>query len=586
MTPPKNLPYLEDPDYQAASTHFQNGEWEAGLESLDTVINRYPAVKELQALREEIFLKKQVDADEIVDKQVERKKKTVRTGIRLVILTLAVLIVIWGAQSFSSRIIEQWNNIRTGFLAEIQNIDLAIQYRDAQSYVLANQPKAAQEIYESILNENPDYPGLDTLGTDITNLLAYQDLYEQAVQSRANGDPLTALDQFQKIHDEKPNYLDVAIQIQEIKGDLYLVDLFEQAETAYEDQDWELAASQYESIHAIAPDFKTALVEQRLVRSYMNLASQILEAEQESPTALKEAESYFRKVMVLNPRDEALLAEQIRITNEFKNRLFDIYIRTAREAIAGQEDSLEALEIAKNYYRSALQLKPNDPTASLELKMAEAYLQAQVDFAAGLVDPAIQNLELIYQRYPSYANGTAIQTLYECYMSRGSAYSAGGQLESARVDFQKAAEITTQIENSVLKLYFAKVKIAETEGVMNNYSVAVNNYQEAVDLIDLEPILDEADADLSYLLREAQRYAGIEWYRTSYRLFRRVLPATDLILDKGEIVVIQEGDYLSSLANLYDTTVEEIVKANALPNASNIQMGQEIIIPTLKGIGE
>lgn len=586
MTPLKSAPYQKDPDYLAAFNHFQKGEWEPGLAALDTLIRQYPAARDLQSLREEILLKSQLDDDEIIDLKEERKRKTIRIGVRLGILALAIIFVFWGVQTFSSWIFNQWDNVRTGILTDLQNVELAMQYRDAQSYLLANQPLAAQEIYQNILESEPNYPGLDTLSTDITAMLAIQSRYDQAVQSRADGDTLTALNQFQEIYNENPDFLDVAIQIQEIKGDLYLVDLLEQAEVAFEDQDWELAASQYGSIRAIAPDFQTALVDQRLIRSYMNLATNILESEQESPAALQEAENYFRKVMVLNPRDQALLAEQNRIKDEFKNRLFEVYLQAARDAVIGQEDSLKALEVARSYYNSALLLKPNDPTASLELKMAQAYLKAQVDFGAGLVNPAIENLEFVYQNYPSYANGTAIQTLYECYMTRGDAYSATGELESALVDFQKAAEIASQIETSVLKLYFAKVKIAETEGVLNNYSVAVNNYQEAVNMIDLEPILDEQDAELSYLLGEAQRYAAIEWYRTAYRLFRRVLPATDLILDKGEIVVIQEGDYLSSLANTYGTTVQEIVKANALPNAANIQMGQEIIIPTLKDIGE
>lgn len=586
MTPPNSVPYQQDPDYQAAMTHFQKGEWEAGLAALDAVISQYPTNRELQVLREEIDIKQQLDDDEVIDVQVERKRRTLKIGVRLGILALVIIGVFWGVQTFSSWILNQWTNIQTGLLADFQNVELAMQYRDAQSYLLANQPRAAQDIYQAILEADPDFPGLDTLSADITTMLAYQSRYDQAVQSRADGDTLNALEQFQEIYNENPNFLDVAIQIQEIKGDLYLVDLFEQAETAYDSQDWELAATQYESIRAIAPNFQTALVDQRLIRSYMNLAASILESEQESPEALQRAESYFRKVMVLNPRDAALIAEQNRLKDQFKNRLFDVYLQAARDAVVGQEDSLKALGIARSYYNNALLLKPNDPTASLELKMAQAYLKAQVDFEAGLVNPAIQNLEIIYKSYPSYANGTALQILYECYMTRGDAYSATGELESALADFQKAAEVASQIETSVLKLYLAKVNIAETQGVLNNYSVAVNNYMEAVALIDLEPILDQQDAELSYLLGEAQRYAGIEWYRTSYRLFRRVLPATDLILDTGEIVVVKEGDYLSSLANAYGTTVQEIVKANALPNAANIQMGQEIVIPTLKDIGE
>lgn len=586
MTTKKSVPYQKNKNYQSALGFFQQGEWEPGLAALDAVIIEYPTANDLQMLREEILLKRQLDDDEVIDTKKEQKQKNIRTGIRLGILAVVILVVFWGAQTFSSWIYNQWINIQTGIVTDFQNLELAVQYRDAQSYLLANQPNAAQEIYQQIVEANPNYPGLDTLYTDITNMLGYQARYDEAVQDLENGDSLTALSKFQGIYDEKPDFLDVAVQIQEIKSDLYLMDLLEQAEAAYGNEDWELASSQYESLRAIAADFRTELVEQRIIRSYMNLAAQILESENASLETLDRAEGYFRKVMVLRPRDEVLLTEQNRIKEQFKNRLFDIYVQAAREAVVGQEDSLKALETAKNYFQNALLLKPNDPNIKLEFDVAQDYLQAQIDFEAGLMNQAITNLEFIYDKYPKYANGTAMQTLYESYMTRGDAYSATGELESALIDFQKAAEVASVIENSVLKLYFAKVKVAEVVGILNNYAAAVDNYREAVTLINLESILETQDADLTYLLREAERYADIEWYRTAYRLYRRVLPATDFILDKGEIVIIKEGDYLSSLANTYDTTVQEILNANALPNAANIQMGQEIIIPTLKEIGE
>ena len=119
-------------------------------------------------------------------------------------------------------------------------------------------------------------------------------------------------------------------------------------------------------------------------------------------------------------------------------------------------------------------------------------------------------------------------------------------------------------------------------GILNNYAVAVNNYNEAVELINLQSLLDAEAPDRAYLLREAERYAGIEWYLTSYRLYRRVLPATDLILDIEEIITVGEGDYLANLAKSYGTTVREILKANALSSAGNIQLGQKLVIPTLK----
>ena len=586
MTTQTRTPYYNEPKFLAAMDHFQNGEWDAGLTALDLVQRDYPNTPDIKTLREEILLKRQLDDEEVIDERKDQTRKLRRIGIRLAILALVFVFIFWGVQTFSGWIVGQWTNIQQGIMADVRMFETAIQYRDAQSYLLSNQPEAALDVLEEISKTDPNYPGLDTLYVEVEGLLLYKSRYDEAILNRDEGNILTALEQFESINQEQPDYLDVAIQIQNIQGDLYLVDLLAQAEDAYDAENWDAATSQYETLRAIAPYFQTELVDQRLIRSYMNLGTQILQKEDRSPETLKLADNYFRKVLVLRPRDETLLTEQNRVKEQFKARLFDFYVQTARETVIGQEDSRDALEIATRYLENALLLRPNDTNVMLELDLARNYLQAQIDFEEGLVNSAITKLEFIYANAPHYANGTALQTLYESYMVRGSAYSATGELEPALSDFQSAAEMAALTDNPVLKLYFAKVKIAETVGILNNYAVAVNNYKEAATLIDLETILAGADGDLSYLLREAERYADIEWYRTSYRLYRRVLPATDLILDKVEIIVIKEGDYLSSLAKIYNTTVEEIVKANALPSAGNLQMGQEIIIPTLKELDE
>ncbi len=45
--------------------------------------------------------------------------------------------------------------------------------------------------------------------------------------------------------------------------------------------------------------------------------------------------------------------------------------------------------------------------------------------------------------------------------------------------------------------------------------------------------------------------------------------------------VVQPGDTLGSLAELYNTTVEEIMATNGLDDPNTLQVGQELIIPSL-----
>lgn len=582
MTIETKVQYLKEPKFQAAMKDFQNGRWDEGLTALDEVKKDYPFVIEIDALRQEMFLRSQLDEDEIKDSRVDRTRSVLRLGVRLALLALTLVFIFWGVKTFDDWIRGQWTGIREGLLSDITSFETRLKFRDAQSYLQANYPDSALVLLHEIANDDPDYEGLDELINEAEGMQALKTQYEEAVALLEDGDPIKALEEFEAIYEQQPNYLDVSLKIQDIEGDLYLLDLLDQAEAAYDKGNWELASSQYETIRAIAPEYRKELVEQRLIRSYMNIGTEILEGENDSPEALSLADTYFRKVLVLRPRDEALIVEQTRVREQFKERLFQYYVAEAKNAIFGQEASLQALENANSFLNKALLLKPDDPDVLRELNLANAYLQSQIDFDRGEIFPVITNLEYVYSVDPNYANGTALQTLYESYMARGDLYSATGEVESALNDFQKAAAIAAETNDSILQLYFAKVKIAETMGTLSNYAIAVNNYNEAVEMINLHSILDVEDLDRAYYLNEAERYAEIEWYRTSYRLYRRVLPATDLILDRGEIVVIKAGDYLSSLAKLYHTTVEEILNANALPSAEDIQLGQELIIPTLK----
>lgn len=583
MTTQKHVPYRKDPRFLVAMEHFQKGEWSAGLTALDDVQNQYPNAEDLGLLRQEILLKTHIDDHEIIDDQQTKRKNISRSGIRLGLLAIAVVIIIWGFTTFNTWIFAQFSNIQQNVVSDFRSVELAIQFRDAQSYLAANQPEAALNVLNEIANVNPDYPGLEELVNQAQGTSEVKSKYENAMRLYENDDLLTALEAFEAIQADYPDYLDVPLKIQEIQGQFYLLELLNQAERAYEDEEWELAASQYETLRAIAPDYRTELVEQRLIRSYMSLSSEILGADDATPESLVLADTYFRKVMVLKPRDETLLAEQNRIKNQYKDRLFSYYVQAARDVIVDQEDSLSALEEVKSYLDKALLIKPDDPNVNREKKLANAYIQAQVDFDRGQIQEAITNLESIYSIEPGYAGGTALQTLYESYMERGNDLSASGELEAALSDYKRAAEIASEIDDPILKLYFAKVKIAETVGILNSYEVAVDNYNEAVELINLGPLLEATDANRAYLLSEAERFAGIEWYRTAYRLYGRVLPATDIILDTEEIITVGEGDYLANLARSYGTTVREILKANELSSAANIQVGQKLVIPTLKG---
>ncbi len=577
--------YMKDPLFNETMSAMQSGKWETSLEKLDQLFEKYPLTPELRSLRQDILLRSNIEQDEKDDIKREKFKRTRTLAVRFVIGVVVIGLVLWGTNTYASWIREQWAGIQQSFRSEVQTVELAIKYRDANSLIQANRPEEAEALLYEITEIDPEYPGVAEYLAQVESMMSLEAQYNQAMDLIAQDDLVEALAVLEDIEEQSPGYLDVSLQIEEIQGKFYLDSLLEQAETAYEDEDWESAITQFETLRAVAPDFNPELVELRLLDSYMNNAEKLLYAQPESIENLAQADEYFRKALVLRPRDENLLAEQAQARSIFRDRLFRYYIDMAKSALVDKADSLEALETANDYFKKALSLKPNNPEAILERDLATAYIQAQNDFSQGLLDKAIQNLEKIYEVEPGYADGTAVQTLYSALMTRGEITSAIGDFEEALIDYQRAAEVALQSNYPTISLYFAKIKIAEAYGTLFEYGLAVSSYKDAVELVDLLTIAQQEDPDQAYLLEEADRYAGLEWYRTSYRLYNRVLPATEILFEFQEIV-IEEGDYVSSLARQYNSTVQSILDANSISNINDLQIGQAIKIPVVKDLSK
>ena len=142
-------------------------------------------------------------------------------------------------------------------------------------------------------------------------------------------------------------------------------------------------------------------------------------------------------------------------------------------------------------------------------------------------------------------------------MRRGRRSITNGEYEAAIEDYQRASEIADESPEAAIHVYWSLIEMASVYGILGEYEKADSLYHHAVEWIGLRDILQDGDPQLVYLLDEAERYAGIEWFRTSYRLYNRVLPAEELIY-AAVFHEVQDGDYMTKIASLYRTTVEAI----------------------------
>jgi tetratricopeptide (TPR) repeat protein len=207
------------------------------------------------------------------------------------------------------------------------------------------------------------------------------------------------------------------------------------------------------------------------------------------------------------------------------------------------------------------------------------YLEAVDNYGLGFWDNVIEIMEVVYQEDPDYASVPHDRPCTKL-MWPEQETAVIGDYNDALTDSQNAALIAQESPDSLLRLYESQLLVAEAQGLLGNFQDAVLIYQAAVELSDIgnRALLEKPS------LADAINYAGSLSaggdFRSSFVAYR------DALRQSGEIYVtvthkVTEGEYLTQLARQYNTTVQAILDANDLTNRNKIELGTELIIPTL-----
>ncbi len=578
MTTNSSDTFLKDPLFQKAMNNLQIGNWRDGLEMINQLIENYPGSLELGSLHQEMQLRANIDDDEREDTAADKRHQLKKNILRLAFLVLIVALTIWGILTYSAWIQDQLVAAGNRFDSEVRTIEMAAKFRNGQNLLIAGRVDEAQATFMEIVEIDSNYPGIEQAIEQADKILVLEEKYTQAMQFIDDNDMATALVVLESISSIDPYYKDVSVRIDEINNQFLLADLNSQADSTYKQQDWEMAASRYETIRAINPQYKHELIEERLLDSYIQAAFGVLSADTSSFEALETAEEYYRKALALRPQDPNVLLERERTRQIFRDSLSQKYVEAALAVLGDETDSLKVIQVAEENFRKAFALTPNNPEVETQYNLAQRYLQAQDDFTKGNYDEVIESLSILYQENPEYASGTAQQTLFEAYISRGTTLMMDGEYLLALNDFQRATAIAENNPDSVLSIFSAKIKVAEAHGALANYEEAVFSYEDAMDLIDLTLITDKEFESTRAKLANADHLADIRYFRQAFRLFKDAAP--NVLTSFSTLThIVESEDYLTSLANRYNTTVEAIVKVNNLISPKQIQAGQELIIP-------
>ena len=229
----------------------------------------------------------------------------------------------------------------------------------------------------------------------------------------------------------------------------------------------------------------------------------------------------------------------------------------------------------------ALTVRPNDPDVLLQFQLAQAFILAVNDFDSSKWDSVIDQLEFVVGKQASYADGTALQTLYDAYIARGSDLIASGEYSLALEDFQRSAVLAQQISDGETLTFEAQTMIAEAQGLLNHFQDAVYIYQDALATIGLRDRIYALQNSLSDSLSYAEYLTNNGNYQSAFYAYRGVVRNRVSAYDQTTVITIKSGDYLSMLAHRYNTTVAAILAANNMNNQPRLTPNTQLIIPTL-----
>jgi tetratricopeptide (TPR) repeat protein len=575
----KTVSFYENEDFRLAMHDCQVGNWLEGIEKLRGLEQRYPLEQELKSIRQGMEIRARVDNYEATDKKRDRFSILLSWVSRLVVLLLAAVFVYFGVQTYASNIQEQFNSTRQQVESQVSTLEMVTKFRNAQNLLQADRPIEARVLFEEIYAVDPHYPQLDIFMAEAETLAVREENYNAAIQLYDSGDLTGSLTAFQSIEAEDKYYKDVGLRIQQIQKEMGLEEQFVEAIDAFSAKRWVEAIAQFQALADADPTYKQQDVEQFLYDSYLKAAEEQLSSPTPSLDSLQAAEDYFQKALALRPQNEEVLAKRTAARSSIEAFLVNSYIQAARSALTQKADSLDALRTAEEYFSKALLVRPGDATITQELYLARTYLDAVDNFNRGLWDRVIDNLETVYAVDNDYAEGTARQTLYDAYVARGKSLFASGNFLLALSDYERAAVIAQESPDSLLRLFEAQTLVAYTQGVLRNYQQAVLIYQEAL----VNSGLDELARSKNVLFQDLTRARALSdegnW-ESSYYLYRDTLSKADELYERTTYVV-KGGDYITMLARKYNSTVGAVLAANGLTNLSQVLENQVIIIPNL-----
>lgn len=336
-----------DTIYQQGLLEFQNGRWDKATAAFEEVLRLQPDHAAARAFLDETRMKASLE-----ESRPKPKRALFGGRLKYVLLVLGVAVLLMGA---------------------------VLAGRYAYNTLIApglTQDKAAQEKAQS-------------------EARAYQFL--------ANRDYANAEKAFDELLKLDPGNAQWTKALQQIRQNQALDADYASAEAAILSKDWAKAESLLKSIIAVDPRYGDAQVKLLNVQQQNKLSAAFARAEAAySAGKWGDASRAYEDLI-----DLSIDYEKATVTAH----LFDSYYKQAVDLIESSRGSLESLVEAKGLFQKALSIQPQNELVSLQVSLADKYLEAQKLIIQGNRPAAVLILQQVVEKQPNYAGGSAATML-------------------------------------------------------------------------------------------------------------------------------------------------------------------------------
>lgn len=566
---------LADAEYQQLLIEYQNARWEECRKLLENLLKKYPNHPRLAEFKRDFEFQYSFHQNSEVSVKKARKDQaqtTRRKGLIIVAGILVVLLFIWGGYTLLS-------NITSAQQHDYAQAQIELLSGQVESLLNSGQPEKAQELVQQMQSLDASNEKVIELSTQTTELLAMNQLYEDALVKISDGADADALVLLQKIDAEVPGYRDVKQLITQTQNKIEVKQVTEEATLAYKENRWEDAITGFEKAYSLDPELKDANMKEQLLNSYLHRIIQMLESNDSTIEDIEKAELYYRRAIAMIPQSRVYATERENLQKISSSLLEMKYTQTASALISDPNQTLNSINRAVNYLSKASNLNPANTQLKSEVEKITMYQVGMQDYVEMNWAPAIDQLTKLNSLDSKYAGGLAAQLLYEAHVGRGNQYFAVGLYLDARKEYEAAETIAWDNGENQMQLFLVEVDLGYTLGRLKDYQNAASYFKYAVETINYT-YRASGDPGLILDLANAIQNYNDGLYQASYDGFVSALEKKSSLFSEKEINA-QVGTLLAFVAGANQSSVSAISERNKLTRMTVVTADQVLVIPYL-----